>query len=324
MGLRFRKSISLGKGIRLNIGKTGVSISAGIPGFRKTIHSSGRVTTSVGIPGTGIYYVDTKNPKKKETTAPKKTSRQASAYTWNPTPQPVIQIDPKPVVKPTDRQLQTEEQQDVNVGLYARATGNSTVTNNSVHTQSADTEIKSTAEQVSPIPDVKWPSTVVTQLFEHCDYPVKWIDVLTSAQPLDSAYNPETWQYLHSKAIAVFEGDVEAMLEIIERINPYDDLLDHLTDFEFEADDAECIEVICRLILNSLGSEKEDAIASLIIRLARDTFALLPIPAIRIHILNAPSEIIDDVYFERDIFANTIFENKDPSSLLFSLSRNRV
>ena len=63
MGLRFRKSISILPGVKINFGKTGASISAGVPGFRKTIHTSGKVTTSLGIPGTGIYYVDTKNNK---------------------------------------------------------------------------------------------------------------------------------------------------------------------------------------------------------------------------------------------------------------------
>ena len=64
MGLRFRKSISLGKGVRLNFGKTGMSISVGGNGFRKTINTKGQVTTSIGIPGTGIYYTETKSLKK--------------------------------------------------------------------------------------------------------------------------------------------------------------------------------------------------------------------------------------------------------------------
>ncbi|MCD7892058.1 MAG: DUF4236 domain-containing protein [Erysipelotrichaceae bacterium] len=63
MGLRYRKSITIAPGVRLNIGKTGMSVSAGVPGFRKTYHTSGRVTTTVGVPGTGLYYVDTKNNK---------------------------------------------------------------------------------------------------------------------------------------------------------------------------------------------------------------------------------------------------------------------
>ena len=39
MGLRFRKSISLIPGVRLNFSKSGMSVSAGVPGFRKTINT---------------------------------------------------------------------------------------------------------------------------------------------------------------------------------------------------------------------------------------------------------------------------------------------
>lgn len=60
MGLRFRKSVSLCKGVKLNFSKTGMSVSLGTRGYHKTISTSGRVTTTVGLPGTGIYYTDTK------------------------------------------------------------------------------------------------------------------------------------------------------------------------------------------------------------------------------------------------------------------------
>jgi tetratricopeptide (TPR) repeat protein len=56
---RFRRSIRLGPGVRLNLGKTGIGISAGVRGARRTFHSSGRETSSVGIPGTGLGYVHT-------------------------------------------------------------------------------------------------------------------------------------------------------------------------------------------------------------------------------------------------------------------------
>lgn len=56
MSFRYRKSISLGMGTRLNISKTGIGISGGIPGARTSVHSSGRRTTSVGVPGTGMYF----------------------------------------------------------------------------------------------------------------------------------------------------------------------------------------------------------------------------------------------------------------------------
>jgi len=57
MAPRFRKSISLGKGMRLNIGKTGLGFSVGAKGLRVGVGSKG-VYTSVGIPGTGLYSVN--------------------------------------------------------------------------------------------------------------------------------------------------------------------------------------------------------------------------------------------------------------------------
>lgn len=57
MGFRFRKSINLGGGFRLNLSKKGVGWSMGGKGVRYT-HSAGgkkRVTTS--IPGTGFSHV---------------------------------------------------------------------------------------------------------------------------------------------------------------------------------------------------------------------------------------------------------------------------
>lgn len=64
MGLRFRKSISLGKGVKLNINKNSIGLSAGTKGARVSINSKGRKTTTIDIPGTGISYVSTKNTKK--------------------------------------------------------------------------------------------------------------------------------------------------------------------------------------------------------------------------------------------------------------------
>ena len=60
MGLRFRKSVKLCKGLKLNFGKTGISATVGSGAFKKTFHTSGNVTTTVGLPGTGIYWTETK------------------------------------------------------------------------------------------------------------------------------------------------------------------------------------------------------------------------------------------------------------------------
>ncbi len=56
MSLRYRRSVKLGKGLKLNLTKTGVGLTVGGKGAHYSVHSSGRRTTSVGIPGTGLYY----------------------------------------------------------------------------------------------------------------------------------------------------------------------------------------------------------------------------------------------------------------------------
>jgi hypothetical protein len=53
--LRFRRSVRVGKWGRINFTKTGIGASVGRRGMRKSWHSSGRKTTSIGIPGTGLY-----------------------------------------------------------------------------------------------------------------------------------------------------------------------------------------------------------------------------------------------------------------------------
>lgn len=56
MGLNYRKSITLGKGIKVNLSKSGPGISFGKNGLRFSVNSRGQVSGTVGIPGTGIYY----------------------------------------------------------------------------------------------------------------------------------------------------------------------------------------------------------------------------------------------------------------------------
>jgi Protein of unknown function (DUF4236) len=58
MGFRFRRSISLFPGIRLNIGKRGVSTSIGVRGAHITV-GHGKVRETVGIPGSGLSYSQT-------------------------------------------------------------------------------------------------------------------------------------------------------------------------------------------------------------------------------------------------------------------------
>ena len=58
MGFRFKKSINLGGGFKINLSKSGVGYSWGIPGYRVTKTALGRTRQTYSIPGTGISYIE--------------------------------------------------------------------------------------------------------------------------------------------------------------------------------------------------------------------------------------------------------------------------
>ncbi len=64
MGIRYRKSINLGNGFRVNISKSGIGYSWGVKGARFTRTARGTFRTTYSIPGTGLSYVDEKSLKK--------------------------------------------------------------------------------------------------------------------------------------------------------------------------------------------------------------------------------------------------------------------
>ena len=76
MGLNFRKSIKICKGVSLNLSKSGVGVSVGTKGARASINTSGRSSVKVGIPGTGLSYTASSGSKKKTA---KKRSYSSSA-----------------------------------------------------------------------------------------------------------------------------------------------------------------------------------------------------------------------------------------------------
>ena len=79
MGFRFRKSFKIAPGVRVNVGKKSVGISAGVKGARVSVNSSGRKTTTVGLPGTGLSY-----SKSEKIGGRKTTTRSASSNNAQP------------------------------------------------------------------------------------------------------------------------------------------------------------------------------------------------------------------------------------------------
>lgn len=64
MGMRFKKSIKIAPGVKLNLNKKSVGMTVGGKGLHYTVNSKGRKTTTVGIPGTGLSYSSTSSRAK--------------------------------------------------------------------------------------------------------------------------------------------------------------------------------------------------------------------------------------------------------------------
>ncbi len=56
MSFRFQRRFRLCRFLRLNLSKSGIGVSAGVPGARIGIDSHGRKYASVGVPGTGCSW----------------------------------------------------------------------------------------------------------------------------------------------------------------------------------------------------------------------------------------------------------------------------
>jgi hypothetical protein len=61
MGIRFRRSLRVAPGLKLNIGTKSVSASVGKRSLWYTVGSKGRRLT-IGLPGTGLYWTMGKSP----------------------------------------------------------------------------------------------------------------------------------------------------------------------------------------------------------------------------------------------------------------------
>lgn len=77
MGLRYRKSINLGGGFRINLSKSGIGYSWGVKGYRVTKTAKGTTRKTASIPGTGISYVQETGRK----------NRQSNQKNFSPSPQ---------------------------------------------------------------------------------------------------------------------------------------------------------------------------------------------------------------------------------------------
>jgi len=84
MGFRYRKSINLGGGFRINISKSGIGYSWGVKGYRVTKLASGGTRTTLSVPGTGLSWVENENKKRVNNDSIKKDkSEKDKSYAYS-------------------------------------------------------------------------------------------------------------------------------------------------------------------------------------------------------------------------------------------------
>ena len=88
MGFRFRRSIGLLPGVRINLGRRGASVSLGVRGAHVTVGRTG-IRNTVGIPGTGMSYTSntswgeaTKSGEPLSPPVPQPTNTSTSSLGW--------------------------------------------------------------------------------------------------------------------------------------------------------------------------------------------------------------------------------------------------
>lgn len=312
MGLRFRKSVSLFPGVRLNFGTTGMSISAGVPGFRKTVHTSGRVTTTVGIPGTGLYYVDTKNIKKKPD---RRTSQTQSNRSSNGR-------------RETQRD-NTSAGVQANYGMWGAYAAANDGNDGAVPVNQAEP-----SAAYDRVPEAaQLDAAALKSIHKTSDDSIDWTEVMMAPLPPDETFNREMWQYYHAMAPKVLLGDIDTYLQLIYEVNPLDDLLAYGGNFEFGTDNPSKIEVEFTVNENALMAAKQqlipaaynnllqDYICSVCIRIARDMFALLPVKHTIVHAALSGSTVVS-VDFDREKLSKVKFGYIDPSDTLSVFPHN--
>jgi hypothetical protein len=301
MGLRFRKSLKIAPGVRLNVGTKGMGLSVGGKGFRYSINTSGRRTTSIGIPGSGLSYSTLSGGSRRK--------YNSSSYQKR-------------------SQLAKLEREIQKANALKRAQHEVEVFQNkidvikSIHKECDDfVDWHDISQTPSPFQEGEKGKNELDAIRKYNDFKPNFFQRLFKLEPkireklnhqISIAKNQDAeeykqWKDMNDISKKVLEGDVDTYLAVIDEMSPLDDLLEFGSGFEFFAEEPEYIEVdfdvhIDQVIpneekrLTSTGklSTKQmsktnyydlaqDYVCSCVIRIARDMFAILPLQTIYIH-----------------------------------------
>ena len=310
MGLNFRKSISLGKGLKINLSKSGPSVSFGKSGFRQSINLKGQARTTVGIPGTGVYYTKTSNVKNIVGGLTGKDGKDTKGKKGKGDADAKKAAKAAPVAKANNEELIAQSQaqiQDFAAGLDALK---------SVHKQSdgyIDWEtVKNGAVSGELRELVPFAESVLNGDID------SYYKVIAEVGPFDDLLE-------YGSGFEVGTDDPR-MLEVEFQVKSEEIIPTQYPDMKASG------ELVMKEFSKSAYYELvQDYVSSTMLRVARDAFALLPIQTVIIHAVdkvlnpatgNDEEVTICSVKIKRDALATLNFERIDPSDCLESFECN--
>lgn len=350
MGLRMRKSFSLGKGVRLNVGKKGIGVSFGTKGLRYTINSSGRRTTTVGIPGTGLSY---------STSTGGRSRRNYSSSAYNTRQQLQLQKQQQKINEIQQNTLIVNEYKNL-IEIIKGVHRECDEFVDWVHINSLSppynppevgpNKAKAISEYNGFTPNFK--EKIFKSLGEKRKKRLE--EAILEAEQKD-AEEYEEWQNLNILSSRILQGDIDAYFQVIDEMNPLDDLIEFGSDFEIGANDGSALEVefkvksdeiVPKFVLSLTQTGKlskkdmpktqyyelvQDYVCSCSIRITRDMMALLPVEKVTVHavdnVLNTATGYIEEatilsVVFDRETLNSLNFDMIDPSDAIQNFKHN--
>lgn len=347
MGFRFRKSVSLGKGVRLNFSKRGVGISAGVKGLRFGVGPSGARLTA-GIPGTGIYYEKRLGSNKRQHRSSEKRRQELLA------------------LQKEQERMEALEQARYEVEMYE----NRLEVITSVHKECSEPIDWESIKSSSPpfLPSETGPNE--KKILEKLNnYKPTWRDRLferievrkaalkkevEKARELDQKMYKE-WEKEVNLAEKILQGDISAYKQVIEELAPFDDIKELGTSLHITTDNPKYVEVTLnihseevipkevksltktgKLSTKAMPKTKfyelyQDYVCGCVLRIARELFAILPIQTVYVHangeVLNTSTGHLEEVTIlsvkiPRDTLEKLIFDTIDSSDAMANFVHN--
>lgn len=310
MALKFRKSIKIAPGVRVNLGSKSAGISFGTKGLRYSINSRTGGRATVGIPGTGISY----------------TSRSGRSYKSGAYSKRADIISRQQQREKLRRQKELDKELELeNAKLEVEEFENKLELVKSIHKECDEYMDWVQLQEIMPPFKLgeagpkelaarekldRFKPNFFHKLFRLVDKKRGELEQRVSNGQIEDKEDYAAWQNLTDTAQSILNGDLDAYLKVIEEMSPLDDLSEFGSGFEFFVEHPDYIEVefdvksesavpkeiktltkTGKLSVKAMPKSQyfdilQDYVCSCILRIARDMFALLPIRHILIHAMD--------------------------------------